>query len=48
MCAGSVPTDGDALPHMRAHLADLVIKCKPIANADHVIVLDVPPQPRFD
>jgi hypothetical protein len=49
VCACSVPTDANVSDQqLRAHISDLVVRCKHIGPDDAIVVIDVPPQQRFD
>jgi predicted Ser/Thr protein kinase len=49
VCACSIPTDASTSEQqLRAHLTDLVVRCKHTSPGDPIVVIDVPPQQRFD
>jgi tRNA A-37 threonylcarbamoyl transferase component Bud32 len=50
VCACSFPADldTDAERRMMAHLSDLVLRCQHAGAGDQLVVLAVPPQPRFE
>ncbi len=50
VCACSFPADldADAERRMMAHLSDVVVRCQHAGPSDQLVVLSVPPQPRFE
>jgi hypothetical protein len=50
VCACSFPADLDADTERRmmAHLSDVVVRCQHTGPGDQLVVLAVPPQPRFE
>jgi hypothetical protein len=49
VCAISLPTGAElSQSQLLAHLDDLVLRCQQIGPGDAAVVLDVPPQRRFD
>jgi hypothetical protein len=51
VCANGISgdfADPNYLTNLVKHFKDIVIKCKPLAPGQDVVIIEVPPTPRFD